>query len=182
MPNGRLVKTMVKKTGSLTALLFILSWTTAAYSSVIGIVVDDNSSMTSTGGMQDANGLVTYYVPLAESYGGVYGTSPTTGNCSFVGTCNDTGKGYGYHQADGLTMNMYFDLTGLSNRDNAILEIEFDDLDLDGINDPHWFYESVSLKANNGGATVINLGPYKKVQRSLGRPQIRSPGAWVLHR
>ena len=38
-----------KKTGSLTALLFVLSWTTAAHSAVIGIAVDDVGSFNTTG-------------------------------------------------------------------------------------------------------------------------------------
>jgi hypothetical protein len=168
---------MLKKIGSLTVLLFVLSWTTAAHSSVMGIVVDDNTKMTSTGGIQDSNGEVTYYIPLAQSYGGVYGTMGT-GGCAIIGTCSDSGSGYRYDEADGLTMNIYFDLSGLSNRDNAILEIEFDDLDLVGINDPDWFYESVSLKANNGGPAEINLGPYKENTDIPGA--ISDPFTWSL--
>ncbi len=73
-------------------------------------------------------------------------------------------------------MNLYFDLSDLSNLDGATLDIDFDDLDLRGINDPDWFFESVSLTAING-AIETDLGFYTHAD-DLGATS--DPFVWSL--
>jgi hypothetical protein len=151
---------------SVTTLLLAFSWINPAISSVTGIAVVDEFS-TSTNPVYDelqTDGLIEYFIPLNSADSGIYGVvdPDTPGKCTNgAGTCIDSGTGFGYASADALKMNLYFNLSSLANKDNAVLDIYFEDLDLDPINDPNWFYESVSVsyKNGNGGILTTLVGP-----------------------
>jgi len=128
--------------------LIAVFWFNSAHSSSIAGVTVDIAGSTSTVGITSGD-KIKYYIPLDESTAGTYGaTSSTCANG--VGTCSDSGSGFGYDDASALEMNIYFNLTGKSPITFAELDFVFDDLDLTDINDPYQFYESMSLSYWDG--------------------------------
>ena len=165
---------------SITTLLLTFSWINPAISSVTGIAVVDEFTTTTNSvydGLQ-TDGLIKYFIPLNETDSGVYGVVDAGKCANGAGTCSDSGTGYGYANAMALTMNLYFDLSGLTNKDNAVLDIFFEDLDLVGINDPDWFFESVSVTGITGGVTTNIAGPY--TQASSIPSATQDPFTWSL--
>jgi len=167
---------------SVTTLLLTFSWINPAISSVTGIAVGDINS-TGQVGIQDPNtGVVKYYIPLNGDDSGVYGVddSPKCGIGS-VGTCSDSGSGFGYDDESkfALRMNIYFDLSNLVNKDNAVLDIWFDDLDLVGINDPGWFFESVSVSGKKAGGALTNIASTKTLASEISTAT-QDPFTWSL--
>lgn len=153
---------------SIAAALFALLCANPAISSVTGITVDAAGSINPAGIQNSTTGVVKYYIPLSERNSGVYGVSdtPTCGtggaNTGGAGTCSDRGRGFGYDDAGALDMNIYFDLSDLANKDNAVLDIWFGDLDLFPINDPDWFLESIAVSSKNGGGLLTPfVGTFK---------------------
>jgi hypothetical protein len=155
-----------KRIISVVTLLFALSWISPAISSyvpvkppamdgVMGMTVDAIGSMNGVG-YTNSYGATKYYIPLNEKYNGTYGVGDLCYGRG-AGRCSDTGQGSGYDHANALTMNLVFNLAGI-DKNNALLNIWFEDLDLAGANDPYGFFESV--KASNGlghpGTGVIN--------------------------
>ena len=157
-------------------------WINPAISSVTGIAVMGDSSMNGDGfGVQDTNtGVVEYFIPLNEDDSGVYGVVGSLPNTcpAGTGTCSDSGTGFGYTDASALTMYLYFDLSSLANKENAVLDLWFEDLDLDGIHDPNWFYESVSVTGITGGVTTDIAGPYTLASSISSATQ--DPFTWSL--
>lgn len=168
---------------SVTPLLLALLWINPAISSVTGIAVMGDNSMSPVG-IQDLNtGVVEYYIPLNENDSGVYGVvGPLPNTCSAgTGTCADSGTGFGYTDASALTMNLYFDLDGLANKENAVLDIWFGDLDLDGIgiNDPDWFFESVSVFGKKAGGALTEIASTKTLASEISTAT-QDPFTWSL--
>jgi hypothetical protein len=168
---------------SVATLLLTFSWINPAISSVTGIAVGDVNSMGQVGIQDPLTGIVEYFIPLSESDSGVYGVddSPTCG-VDGVGTCSDSGSGFGYDDESkfALKMNIYFDLSNLANKDNSVLDIWFDDLDLVGINDPGWFYESVSVAGKKAGdVSLTNIASTKTLASEI-TTATQDPFTWSL--
>ena len=137
--------------------LFLFVWVAPASAvsvSSTGRTVLNISDTTTDAGIIDSNGEVTYFIPLRDNsltstYVGTYGDTGTTPSpfCgSGVGTCSDSGTGFGYSNAEALDMSIFFDLSGQSgNMVSGNLILDFDDLDLSPVNDPKGFFESLSL-------------------------------------
>src|SRR5262249_1331967 len=119
----------------------------ACANTVTGIAVGSNSGTTQVGtlaapgtGPDGGNQLgapaIQYYIPLASSGSVTYGVNG--------GTSSDSGFG-------GQTLNMWLLFQPLSpSPSNAVLTVKFQDLDLNGANDPSNFLESLRLFDKNG--------------------------------
>ncbi len=151
------MKTRIRLTWIAIPLIAVFWFNSANSSSIsiIGVTVDAAGS-TNTVGITTPEGKIKYYIPLDESTSGTYGAGPSA--CSNgIGTCSDSGGGFGYNDANALDMNIFFDLSLQYQSVSAELEFVFDDLDLFGINDPNQFFESMSLSYWNGVSfTVVN--------------------------
>ena len=122
-------------------------WANSANASsvtVIGATVADGGSTGLVGIPAGPDGTVKYFIPINESDMGTYGDSST---CEYgIGTCSDSGMGFGYDYASALKMNIYFDLSSQTQSiTSAQLDFNFVDLDLNDVNDPNGFFESMSL-------------------------------------
>jgi hypothetical protein len=105
-------------------------------------------------GLAPVGGVIEYFIPLAATHaGGTYGVTSAACGTSGAGTCKDYGQGQGYAGADALTMNIFFDTGVIAESGSAQLDLFFRDLDLDPVNDPEDFFESISLSFWN---TTIN--------------------------
>lgn len=115
----------------------------------------------SIGNGDSLTGAIEYFIPLSDATNGIYGVGDLCGG-SGAGTCSDTGYGSMYDTADGLVMNIFFDMTGLPEAGSASLAFQFDDLDLTPDNDPNGFFESISLSYwdwNGAGYDLTSLTP-----------------------
>ena len=139
---------------SVATVLLAISWMNPAISAVYGTPVDSIGSTNQVGLPLTSGGAIKYYIPLNATDSGTYGVVGP-GICPLgAGTCSDSGNGTGFWDADALTMNLHFDLSGKPSSATTHLNLWFKDLDLDGVNDPYWFWESVSVSAQNGGASL----------------------------
>ncbi len=127
---------------------------TASSVTVIGATVVDGGSTDVVGITAGPGGPIKYFIPLNSSDTGTYGVTLTTlCGMSGAGTCSDGGSGTGYDDANALAMNIFFDLSSQpQGAASAQLDFNFVDLDLDDINDPNGFFESMSLSYWNGSA------------------------------
>ena len=139
-------------------LLAVFWFNPASAMTVDGIAVGGaGSSFTSEVG-NTSGGKIKYYIPLDNNKTGTYGA--LSGPCTKgIGTCSDSGSGTGYNAADGLAMNIYFELSGPDPIDSASLEIKFDDLDLGPDNDPTGFFESLSFSYWGLNGTATDFDP-----------------------
>ena len=146
--------------------LMTLLWAGAAsaVSVIPGYTVDGGGSTTKVVTDYNDAGKIKYYIPLngadneppmnyPGNYNGIYGVSGTSPCSNGAGTCSDYGRGSRYNgfQANpgdslemALQMNIFFDLTGVADSAAATLDFVFDDLDLQRINDPYGFFESLT--------------------------------------
>lgn len=136
---------------ALVAGMCALTHTTQA--ATIGVAVDDFTSPTpvgifATGGESFLpDGAIKYFIPLNAGTSGTYGVGG-------VGTTSDTGSAGGF-----LDMNLMF--APVSITESSVLKIDFDDLDLIGVNDPVGFLESIQIFDENGTAItapITNIG------------------------
>lgn len=106
---------------------------------------------------------IEYFIPLRQNTSGVYGAANDFDGPSAcadgTGTCADSGYGFGYDDSGALTMNIFFDLNTIPTLATAQLDFWFGDLDLQGVNDPTGFFESVSLSLwdGNGDGSSLDL-------------------------
>ena len=117
-----------------------------ASASTVGVAVDAVGSYTEVGLTADrpiGDDAIMYYIPLGDG-SGTYGVD----NGGTFGTTPDSGSGGGT-----LTMNLLFD--PVSTTGPSQLDIVFEDLDLDGANDPWYFLESLQLFDENGAITGL---------------------------
>jgi hypothetical protein len=144
--------------------LIAVFWFSAANSSsvpVIGKTVEDSGSTNLAGLPAGLGGEITYYIPIKDSStAGIYGDHPIGFSCADsstngIGTCSDSGGGYGYEGADALMMNIYFGLSSQSA--SAQLDFNFVDLDLEEVADPTNFLESMSLSYWDSDSDMFNL-------------------------
>jgi hypothetical protein len=148
-----------KRIISVATVLLAMSWMNPAISAVYGTPVESLGSFNQVGLPLTSTGKIKYYIPLNAADSGTYGVVGPGNTCPLgAGTCSDSGYGSGYWDADALTMNLHFDLSGKPSEATTHLNLWFKDLDLDGVNDPYWFWESVSVSAQNGGAS-LGTGP-----------------------
>ncbi len=85
-----------------------------------------------------------------------------------VGTCSDSGTGFGYDSAGALEMNLFFELGGEPDSVAGSLILDFDDLDLDPIHDPTGFNESITLAYwDTSLDDFTSIGPVIKDQSQL---------------
>jgi len=126
--------------------------------------VGETPGFGSIGNGPSLSNAIEYFIPLTDATNGIYGVGS---NCSgnAAGTCADTGSGSGYANANALQMNLFFDLSLQPASKSAELSFLFDDLDLDGANDPPGFYESISLSYwDSNSANFVNVtGPITDV-------------------
>lgn len=123
-------------------ILFIASGTTYA-SPVIGVPVGSIGS-TDPVGYTDANGEIRFFIPL--SYSGVYGVGG-------AGMSSDQGSGF-YESLTMFLMYQGIDYPAAT----AELKFKFEDLDLDGANDPttpYNFLESIQIFDSAGPVTDL---------------------------
>jgi hypothetical protein len=136
-------------------------WAGSASAAMVGgVAVDGIGSETTTG---VSSGSIEYFIPLKRNTSGVYGAANDYDGASScangTGTCSDSGYGFGYNDAGALTMNIFFDLAAIPTIGAAQLDFWFADLDLQSINDPNGFFESVSLSLwdGNGDGSSLDL-------------------------
>lgn len=124
-----------------TALLMLASFSANA-DPIVGTPVANSSDATDTVGIVYDNGVIGFYIPLSgeATYGVDGGLYADT--CYYPNTC---GGGT-------LEMNLYFE--GASAGLNEVWLL-FADLDVEGVNDPWFFFESVIIDAEDG--TEIGL-------------------------
>ncbi len=119
---------------------------------ITGIAVGGGGTSFTSEVESTVGGKIKYFIPLRDANNGTYGVD-TVSKCGswpdyytgIAGTCSDKGYGSGYDDADALQMNIFFDLTGVADSAAATLDFVFDDLDLQRINDPYGFFESLTL-------------------------------------
>lgn len=137
----------------------------ASAATVTGIAVGGGEAAGPAVGIPPVGGQIEYFIPLRDDttstiYTGTYGDKPAGVFCAAngVGTCSDSGSGFGYDSAGALDMNIYFDLTLEPVAAAARLTLAFADLDLIPINDPDGFHESLTFSywdtQSNGFVTV----------------------------
>jgi len=151
-------------------LLLLLSglWAGSASAAMVGgVAVEGIGSETTTGVAGDP---IEYLIPLKRRTCGVYGADNDfdgTSSCADgTGTCSDSG--YGYDNANALTMNIFFDLATVPAIGTARLNFWFADRDLQGIDDPNGFFESVSLSLWDGNGDGSSLDLVQGTARAPG--------------
>jgi len=157
-------------------LAFFWVGTASAVSVIPGkAVVGGGSSTDAPFAITNPDGKIEYYIPLRDGNNGTYGVTPVSECGSWpkvagiAGTCWDKGYGSMYDTAGALDMNIFFDLTGVADSATAQLDFVFDDLDLQRINDPYGFFESLTLsywdgdeyKQLNDGETILRPNDMK---------------------
>jgi len=86
-----------------------------------------------------------YFIPLGNDDGGIYGTTGPYNVCgaSGFGTCADSGDG-------GATLSMILRFSPVSVTQASVLTVKFQDLDLQGVNDPAHFFETLQVFQQSG--------------------------------
>jgi hypothetical protein len=93
---------------------------------------------------------IKYFIPLRDGGPFTYGVGST---CKARGMCSDTGDG-------GAILQMILRFSPISTTAPSTLTINFDDLDLNGVNDPSGFFESLNIFR---GATSLTGGWIKNI-------------------
>ncbi len=125
-----------------------------ASAGVIGVTVDpgDNSSIGQTEFRAALGGeAVKYFIPLGDT-SGVYGVD----NGGNFGLVADSGNGGG-------TLSMYLLFEPINVGAQYVLNVLFEDLDLETANDPFGFFESVEVLSADGltslsGGVITTIG------------------------
>lgn len=144
IPGIRLVRTAAIALGAVGCAAMLAA--PAAQAGTIGVAVSDFTASRVQVGTTVARAplggqqAIEYYIPLSTTYGGVYGVTPVSGG--LAGMVSDVGSGAGTGVVT-LTMNLEF--TPVSTTQASVLTIDFEDLDLDPINDPNGFFESLQV-------------------------------------
>ncbi|HSM40704.1 MAG TPA: hypothetical protein VK862_08125 [Afifellaceae bacterium] len=108
-----------------------------AVAATIGAPVDGIGSNTAVAaGNVGADGTIRFFVPLSSADSGTFGVG--------TGTSSDTCSGGGTDSCSGGTLDMYLRFDPVVSGSN-LLRLEFDDLDLSGVNDPGSFLESIEI-------------------------------------
>jgi len=134
---------MIYKTSYALACALILG-VAQVNASVQGIAVGSSTSTTQVGGLVGglAGPNIEYFIPLSGAFTGTYGVTPVAGGTA--GTVADNGTGAGYNPASALNMFIRYDLSGENNPSSATsITFDFVDLDVESINDPSGFFESI---------------------------------------
>ena len=118
----------------------------------VGVAVGAFGSSTQVGlPLTNTPGLggpsIGFFIPLGDTDGGVYGTTGLGNVCgpSGFGTCADSGNG-------GARLAMILRFSPVSITSPSQLTVNFNDLDLQGVNDPLGFLESLQVFEWNGSA------------------------------
>lgn len=131
--------------------VFALAGVPGAMAAVIyGTAVDDGNNDGNAGGFSTntIGNTIKFYIPLSGSgtYGvGGFGTSASYSQCCGNGTMDM------WLQFDGVTPGM------------GTLRLDFEDLDVDGIETPSGFLETVTVYANGGTSIVDDMGDLTNV-------------------
>ncbi|MEM8773219.1 MAG: VPLPA-CTERM sorting domain-containing protein [Pseudomonadota bacterium] len=111
-----------------------------AYAGVMGVTVDPDTlaEVGNTGDGDILTDAIEYFIPLGDVPGGscTYGVTDVGGG--ICGTFSDNGTG-------GDTLSMYILFDGLTAGTEQVLTLLFEDLDLEGDNDPAGFLETVAV-------------------------------------
>ncbi len=126
-------------------LLAMLCMGSAQAVSTFGEAVSAGGAKDASVGLSPSSNEIEYYIPLPSTHSGTYGDGAGVVCAAGFGTCANTGSGSGYGSADSLMMNLFFDLSSSPASSEAILSINFEDLDLKPIHDPSGFNESLKL-------------------------------------
>lgn len=114
---------------------------TQANASINGVAVESATSSDTVGAV-DPDGNTVYFIPLSSAATGTFGVTDI-GSGVLAGTTSDSGSGTGYADATALNMFVRYDLSSAFVPSAASeITIEFEDLDLDDLNDPSGFFES----------------------------------------
>ena len=93
-------------------------------------------------------GVVTIFIPLSEAYSGIFGVTPVPGGAT-AGTTSDYITLPNSNAGGELTIFMRFSPVAVP-AEEASLKFVFSDLDLEGVNDPPGFIETVQFFDQNG--------------------------------
>lgn len=122
------------------ATAMIATAASAAPVSTVGVAVGSLTGTSPVGSTENLALLggpaIRYFIPLGDG-SGTYGVGSNCWGNGF-GTCSDTGNGGG-------TMQMFLRFSPISTTAPSMLTINFQDLDLKGVNDPTGFFESLNL-------------------------------------
>lgn len=115
-----------------------------AQAQIVGTVVGAYNSSTPVGSA-NADGSVNFYALLNGSgtYG-VGGAGLSADNCTISNSTDNCGGG---------VLDMWFRFTGVTTGAN-VLTLQYNDLDLSGVNDPGYFLESVRIYSNNSTSST----------------------------
>jgi hypothetical protein len=100
----------------------------------IGVAVEGIGSTTQVGNtvnLLGGPGAIEYFIPLRPSTSGIFGDGPSCSN-NGIGTCSDTAAA---PSSGWLRMFLRFNPVSMSS--SSLLRINFQDLDLIGVNDPN---------------------------------------------
>jgi len=133
------------KLSALVGIATLLLASTAAHATIIGVAVEGVGSDTQVG-MTNPDGSIKFYAPLSGNE--VYGESGggmSSDSCYYPSTCT------------GGTLDMTLKFDGLGGASEGILGLFFQDLDLAGVNDPWFFFESLRV-ADANDVTLFDIG------------------------
>lgn len=144
---------MLNLKSCLAAVAALAFASSAAEAAIVGVttnqagttVVGDTENRPALGGTS-----VRYFVPLGDT-SGTYGVS----NSGNFGRSADSGNGGGI-------LTMYLRFTGLTVGQGYTLRVAFEDLDLNGVNDPAGFLENLRVRTAAGtdiSGLITTLGP-----------------------
>ncbi len=139
--------------------------------SFVGEAVSAGGAKDAPVGLAPNNGLIEYFIPLKSTYAGTYGAAGLCGSGpgSGVGTCSDYGQGIGHSDGSALKMNIFFDMTGQPDSATAELDLFFKDLDLDPVNDPDGFHESILFSYWDGASfQPVSAAPNTAITTTAG--------------
>lgn len=126
----------------------------SASAGIIGVTVDpgDNSVVGQTENRAALGGeAIKYFIPLGDA-SGVYGVD----NGGSFGLQSDSGNGGG-------TLSMYLLFAPVNVGAQYVLDIVFEDLDVENANDPFGFFEGIEVLSADGltslsGGRITNIG------------------------
>ncbi len=133
------------------AILIGLSSAGLASAATIGLAVADISGTALTNTISVAgDGTIGFYIPLKDESNGVFGVDAgmSSDSCYFYGVNSPNAWACG---AGSMDMFLLFDPIQLGPN---ILTLEFNDLDISGANDPHFFLEAVTIYDTPTGTLV----------------------------
>lgn len=138
----------VRPAVAIAALVLKVTFAAATTITTDGYAVGVVGSTAKVGVYQNStigNDAIKFYIPLSTT-SGTYAVGTTCGGTGF-GTCTDSGHGGGT-----LTMNLLFPSVSVTYA--STLTLVFDDLDLNGVNDPAYLLENLNIFEN--GVSLTN--------------------------